>query len=34
MNDFNPNKDYYKILGISKDTKEKDIKSAYYKLAK
>ena len=29
----NPKKDYYKILGIDKDTDESTIKKAYYKLA-
>lgn len=32
--DFNPSKDYYKTLGISNNATEKEIKTAYYKLAK
>ena len=32
--DFDPNKDYYKILGVSPQDSDKQIKEAYYKLAK
>ena len=32
--DFDPQKDYYKILGIDQKSSEKEIKAAYYKLAK
>ena len=32
--DFDPNKDYYKVLGISQTNDEKQIKNAYYDLAK
>ncbi len=31
--DFDPNKDYYKILGVPPSSSEKDIKAAFYKLA-
>jgi hypothetical protein len=31
--DFDPNKDYYKILGVPPSANEKDIKATYYKLA-
>ena len=32
--DFDVTKDYYKILGLTKSATEKEIKSAYYKMAK
>jgi curved DNA-binding protein CbpA len=32
--DYDPNKDYYKILGINQTASEKEIKNAYYTLAK
>jgi DnaJ-class molecular chaperone len=32
--DFDPNKDYYKTLGVPPSATEKDIKEAFYKLAK
>ncbi len=32
--DFDPKKDYYKILGVLATSTDKEIKSAYYKLAK
>lgn len=32
--DFDPKKDYYKILGLTADASEKEIKTAYYKMAK
>ena len=32
--DFDPNKDYYKILGVPPSANEKDVKAAFYKLAK
>ena len=32
--DFDPKKDYYKILGIGPEANEKEIKLAYYKMAK
>lgn len=34
MMDFDPKKDYYKILGLSANATEKEIKAAYYKMAK
>jgi DnaJ-class molecular chaperone len=33
MPDFDPQKDYYKILGVPPSSSEKDIKMTYYKLA-
>ena len=32
--DFDPSKDYYKILGVDSKSSEKQIKDEYYKLAK
>lgn len=32
--DFDPQKDYYKILGVNPKDTDKQIKDAYYKLAK
>ena len=32
--EFDPNKDYYKTLGVKKNSTEKEVKVAYYKLAK
>jgi DnaJ-domain-containing protein 1 len=32
--DYDPSKDYYLTLGVSKNANESEIKSAYYKLAK
>lgn len=32
--DFDPSKDYYKVLGVEKNATDSQIKSAYYKLAK
>lgn len=32
--DFDPRKDYYKLLGLNKNATDKEIKTAYYKLAK
>jgi curved DNA-binding protein CbpA len=34
MMDFDPSKDYYKILGIEQNATEKQIKESYFKLAK
>lgn len=34
ITDFDPNKDYYKILGVDPKSTDKEIKDAYYKLAK
>lgn len=34
MMDFDPSKDYYKILGLDQNSTEKQIKEAYFKLAK
>lgn len=31
---FDSSKDYYQILGVTKDTPESDIKKSYYRLAK
>jgi curved DNA-binding protein CbpA len=31
---FDPSKDYYQILEVTKDTGDSDIKKAYYRLAK
>jgi len=31
--DWDPKKDYYKSLGVTKNATEKDVKVAYYKLA-
>lgn len=33
-NNFDASKDYYRILDLSKDANENDIKKSYYKLAK
>lgn len=33
MADFDSNKDYYSVLGVNKNAKDKEIKQAYYKLA-
>jgi hypothetical protein len=32
--DFDPNVDYYNILKVNKEASEKEIKEAFYKLAK
>ena len=32
--DFDPKKDYYKVLGVEKNSTDQQIKKAYYKLAK
>jgi curved DNA-binding protein CbpA len=34
LKDYDPTKDYYKILGLTKQSTEKEIKTSYYKLAK
>lgn len=31
--DFDPQKDYYKVLGVSKDATQADIKKKYFKYA-
>ena len=31
--DFDPKKDYYSILGVTKDASEKEVKIAYYRMA-
>ena len=31
--DFDPSIDYYKVLNVSKNVGDKDLKKAYYKLA-
>ena len=34
FNNFDYNKDYFKVLGVQKTANEAEIKSAFYKLAK
>ena len=31
---FDPSKDYYKVLGVRKESSESEVKRAYYSLAK
>jgi curved DNA-binding protein CbpA len=34
LKDYDPTKDYYKVLGLTKQSTDKEIKTTYYKLAK